>query len=180
MLHELMPLLSDGLVWVLLYAAGMWLVLYLLFMFGWAKPIMVICAPILPFIFFGLGVINSIDYVKRLRILYISRWLVMNLRREGIIVRGKFGVISPYPGEEIAAHGEWLGRCQVYADVAPGQERGYSEVYARVIQKFATGFVTADHICAEALPKAPLDEEWAQRHGFVKHYSRVSDDRHSV
>jgi hypothetical protein len=69
------------------------------------------------------------------------------------------------------ARGEWLGSCQVYAEVPAGKEFAYGEVYARAVKKFATGIIVADQICREAQPQAPLNESWALRHGFEKYFA---------
>jgi hypothetical protein len=172
MLHDVF--LVNIVIWALLYAVGMWALLLVCYFAGWAHPLMVIYAPLLPLEYVESAIHRVRAYIKRRRVLATARWLVQNLRVEGISVHGDFGKIkSPWcDGEMITAEGESLGRCQVYAEVPEHLVIRYGEVYARAIAKFVTNDFTVDHICSCALPQTPLNHEWAQRYGFRKYFAR--------
>ena len=88
------------------------------------------------------------------RLVAAAHWIAEQLRQAGITVT--------------AADFTPLARaCYVRADLLPGQEHAYRDMYARALKRFPT--FTPRELCCGALPLEPLNREWALSVGITEY-----------
>lgn len=171
-------MILNGLLWLVSYCIVAWVVVTCLAfftnVFRGVHPMMLIYAPLLPFMFTVDALSELGVKLHRRKLQKASKWVASELRKSGITVRGNYGISNiPSRGDDVefeASGHDWLKDCsEVWTNITPSQFQPYRDVYARAIEHFP--HLSPAQLCKGALPREPLNREWAKQISISEYFA---------